>query len=127
VAANGDSPWINHLTTLHFRVLEHVVAGDSYQLIADTVFVSKRTVCRLVAELKEAAGVDNMVGLGVEAVRRWWLSDNVKQHDNSGRRSLSAASVPPTVPEDDRLAPQQLVGHTPPGPGQLIGARWSAL
>jgi DNA-binding NarL/FixJ family response regulator len=73
---HGESPWIDQLTTLHFRVLAHVVAGASYQHIADTVFVSKRTVCRLVAELKEAAGVDNMVGLGVEAVRRGWVSNN---------------------------------------------------
>ncbi len=53
------------ITGLHVRILRRIVRGESYQRIATVEYVSKRTVCRQVAELKQLAGVSSSVGLGI--------------------------------------------------------------
>jgi DNA-binding CsgD family transcriptional regulator len=58
---------------LEMRVLVRLASGQRYDAIAAAEYVSNRTVCRLIRNLKLRTGTTNLVELCSEANRRGWL------------------------------------------------------
>ena len=58
---------------LDLKVLTRLAAGQRYEAIAAAEYVSSRTVCRMVRNLKRRTGVNSLAALCAEATRRGWL------------------------------------------------------
>jgi DNA-binding CsgD family transcriptional regulator len=54
-------------------ILRRLTAGESYEQVAVSEYISARTVRRLVATLKRRTGSPTIAALCAEAMRRGWL------------------------------------------------------
>jgi hypothetical protein len=58
---------------LGVSILRRLTAGESYEQVAASEYVSARTVRRVVAVLKRRTGSPTVAALCAEATRRGWL------------------------------------------------------
>jgi DNA-binding CsgD family transcriptional regulator len=97
VTTRDDTEHISEeLDLLDLKVLTRLAAGQRYEAIAAAEYVSSRTVCRMVRNLKKRTGVNSLAALCAEATRRGWLppqdaDEDADQSDREGMTGLAPA------------------------------------